>query len=161
MPLSLEHIERDPKKRQLAQCGKNKGTVMAQFNRADAILQDVLADIVSGLTKNEIVLKFQQQKYADQKKPLCERQAENYIKTAYLLMQEDRIKERDMLRDQFYSQYIKLYQDLVKQGNYIGAKQVLDSMTKLFLPSEDNKAQINISKEGIDISFGFKRDEEE
>ena len=112
MPLSKQHLKRNPAERELGR-GANRATVEAQFNRADMLLQSVLADLINGLTKNDIIMKFANKGYNYQKKAIGEAQAKNYIKTAYMLMAEDRVRQQDKLRDQLYEQYMMLYNDAV------------------------------------------------
>ena len=125
------------------------------------LLQEVCADIINGLTRNDIVMKFANKQYEYQKKAIGEAQAGNYIKMAYLIMAEDRVKEQDQLRDQLYSQYMMLYNDLVVTGNSLAAKQVLDSMSKIFL-NDERKMDVNVNaadnKVSINFSFGNNDD---
>lgn len=137
----------------------NKATAQAQFNRADMLLQEVIADIVNGVTRNDIIMKFTNKEYEYQKKKIGEAQASNYIKMAYLIMAEDRVKEQDKLRDQLYSQYMMLYNDCVMNGNAMTAKQILDSVGKIFLPDEKNiNLQGNLDG-NITIDFNFNENE--
>lgn len=123
------------------------------------LLQEVVADITNGLTRNDIILKFANKQYEWQKKKIGEAQAKNYIKMAYMVMAEDRVKEQDKLRDQLYSQYLMLFNDLVVNGNTFGAKSVLDSISKIFLPDEKNiKLDANIDGE-LELNFNFNEDE--
>lgn len=120
------------------------------------LLQEVVADITNGLTRNDIVLKFANKQYEYQKKKIGEAQASNYIRMAYLIMAEDRVKEQDQLRDQLYSQYLMLYNDLVIAGNSFAAKAVLDSMSKIFLNDEKN-INLNANLNGeLTIDFNFR-----
>lgn len=158
MPLSKEHLKRNPEDRKVGKNGANKATCEQQFNRADMLLQECIADIVNGLTKNDIILKFKNKEYTYQKKAIGEAQATHYIKMAYLIMADDRVKEQDKLRDQLYNQYLMLYNDLVMTGNSLAAKQVLDSMSKIFL-NEERKVDVNVNGENnISINFKFDAD---
>lgn len=121
------------------------------------LLQEVVADIVNGFTRNDIVMKFANKQYEYQKKALGERQATEYIKMAYLILAEDRIKEQDMMRDQLYGQYMMLYNDMVMNGNTFGAKGILDSMAKIFL-NDERKIDLSVSgDQPITINFGFNK----
>lgn len=138
--------------------GKNKAACELQFNRADMLLQETLADIVNGLTKNDIILKFANKEYEYQKKAIGEAQATNYIKMAYLIMQEDRVAEADKLRDQLYNQYLMLFNDAVMADNPVLAKTILDSVGKIFLPDEKN-IKLDAKVDG-DITIDFKFNDE-
>ena len=157
MPLSNQHLVRVASERKVGKRGQNKASCELQFNRADMLLQEVVADIVNGLTKNDIIMKFKEKAYENQKKSIGESQAKNYIYMAYKIMAEDRVEETDKLRDQLYNQYLMLYNDAVQVGNSMVAKQILDSIAKIFLPNQPQTAiQINSDKEnGITINFGF------
>ena len=157
MPLSNQHLVRVASERKVGKRGQNKASCELQFNRADMLLQEVVADIVNGLTKNDIIMKFKEKAYENQKKSIGESQAKNYIYMAYKIMAEDRVEETDKLRDQLYNQYLMLYNDAVQVGNSIVAKQILDSIAKIFLPNQPQTAiQINSDGEkGVTINFGF------
>lgn len=157
MPLSDQHLIRNASERKIGKRGQNKAACEMQFNRADMLLQEVVADVVNGFTKNDIIMKFKEKGYENQKKSIGESQAKNYIYMAYKVMQEDRVQESDQLRDQLYNQYLMLYNDCVQVGNSIVAKQILDSIAKIFLPNQPQTAiQINSDKEnGVTINFGF------
>lgn len=155
--LSKEHIVRNPSERNVGSSPKNKAAVRKQFNRADMLLQEVVAAITNGYTRNDIEMMFLEKKFENQKKPIHSSQASNYINMAYRIMQEDRVTETDKLRDQLYAQYMMLYNDCVLGGNNITAKQVLDSIAKIFLPQTQEKASVEVTKgdDKIKISFGY------
>lgn len=161
MPLSNQHLVRVASERKVGKRGQNKASCELQFNRADMLLQEVVADIVNGLTKNDIIMKFKEKAYENQKKSIGESQAKNYIYMAYKIMAEDRVEETDKLRDQLYNQYLMLYNDAVQVGNSMVAKQILDSIAKIFLPNQPQTAiQINSDGEkGVTINFGFTEKE--
>lgn len=161
MPLSDQHLIRNASERKIGKRGQNKASCELQFNRADMLLQECIADIVNGLTRNDIIMKFKEKGYENQKKSIGESQAKNYINMAYKVMQEDRVQESDKLRDQLYNQYLMLYNDCVQVGNSMVAKQILDSIAKTFLPNQAQTAiQINSDKEnGVTINFGFNNDQ--
>ena len=154
MPLSKEHLKRNPAERNIGTF-PNKAGCEVQFNRADMLLQEVLADITNGFTKNDIIMKFKNKMYENQKKSIGEAQATNYIKMAYLIMADNRVKEQDRLRDEFFEKYTALYNDAIMSDNPVLAKSILDSMGKIFLPDEKN---INLNgnlNEKVTINFGF------
>lgn len=119
------------------------------------LLQEALADITNGLTTNDIIVKFQNKMYNNQKKAIGEAQAKHYIRMAYLIMQENRVRESDKLRDQFYEQYTALLNDAIVNNNTMLAKQILDSMAKTFLPDEKTLNLNGKLEENITIDFNF------
>lgn len=149
-----------PSQRKLGR-GANRATVEAQFNRADMLLQEVVADLVNGVSRNDIILKFKSQMYENQKKPIGEKQAVNYIQSAYQILQENRIKETNKLRDQLYNQYLMLFNDCVVDGNAMTAKQILDSIAKTFLPDERTVSLQGNINNNIVVDFNFIDEEEE
>ena len=64
-------------------------------------------------------------------------------------------QEVEELRDKLYSQYYSLYADAVKNGNTFVAKQVLDSIAKVFAVAPDKKVDIQVADNKVNISFGF------
>lgn len=156
--LSKQHLIRNPEERNMG-TGRNRATVTAQFNRADMLLQEVAADIVNGLTRNDIIMKFHHKKYEYQRKKISENQAIEYINMAYKILAEDRVKEQDKLRDQLYNQYLALYNECVVNNNQMTAKQILDSIGKIFL-NEDKKVDVCVNGNNVKISFGFDDKEE-
>lgn len=163
MPLSAEHLVRDPNKRVVGSTAQNKASVRQQFNRADMLLQEVVAAITNGYTRNDIEMMFLNQQFEHQKKPIHSSQASNYINMAYKVMQEDRVKETDKLRDQLYAQYMMLYNDCVLGGNSITAKQVLDSIAKIFLPQQQEKATVEVTNgnDKLKVTFGYNNEDKE
>ena len=93
--------------------------------------------------------------YENQKKAIGEAQAKHYIKMAYMIMAENRQKEQDKLRDEFYEKYTALYNDAITSDNPVLAKSILDSMGKIFLPEEKNVNLNGNLNEKVTINFGF------
>ena len=156
--LSKQHLIRNPEERFMG-TGRNSAAVTAQFNRADMLLQSVAADIVNGLTRNDIIMKFHHKQYEYQRKKISENQAIEYINMAYKILAEDRVKEQDKLRDQLYNQYLALYNECVVNNNQMTAKQILDSIGKIFL-NEERKVDVSVNGNNVKISFGFDDKEE-
>lgn len=162
MSLSNQHLVRNTSERKVGKSGQNKASCQLQFNRADALLQEVVADIVNGFTRNDIIMKFSVKGYDSQKKAIKESQAKEYIRMAYLVLQDDRVEEQDKLRDQLYNQYMMLYNESVLNGNTIVAKQVLDSIAKTFVNTDRKDITLSVDKnsDNISISFGFDNNQD-
>lgn len=159
MGLARQHLGRTTEERLVGKQGRNRAACELQFNRADMVLQQVVADICNGFSINDIIMKFAEKQYEHQKKPIKEAQAKNYIKMAYEILKENNIKEQDKLRDQLYNQYLAIFNDCIMNGNTITAKQVLDSICKTFLPEEKN---INLSgniDSNVTIDFNFNNED--
>ena len=71
-----------------------------------------------------------------------------------------------MLREELYSKLLSLYHDSVMANDRSNALQCIDRIMKLTgcaleKGQQQNNIQVNATKEGITINFGFKKDEEE
>ena len=62
-----------------------------------------------------------------------------------------------------YAKLTSVYQEAIQKGdryNAINAIQTLMKLTGVALDKPQNNIQINANKEGININFGFKKEEE-
>lgn len=125
------------------------------YEYVEDMLSLVICDIINGVSKSDIFRKLEQQLYEGQRKPYTYKTAEMYYYTAIQRIREDREQEVEELRDKLYSQYYSLYADAVKNGNTFVAKQVLDSIAKVFAVTPDKKVDIQVADNKVNISFGF------
>ena len=117
--------------------------------------------MVNGVLRSEIFNKFRERQYDNihPTKDIGERQIENYIKAAWLMIREDRIERIQELRDLLFSQYMAQYNEATSMGNVIAAKACLDSIAKTFLPDEKT-VNLNANVQGdITIDFNLLQDE--
>lgn len=71
-------------------------------------------------------------------------------------------KNKETFQVEFFEKYNDLYMCAYKQGNYLGAKQILDSQVKLCGAAEPEQKTIQFDKDKpIRVSFGFTEDEED
>ena len=161
MGLSLGHITNElPKSGRYPYSVKKKD----EFDRVHRLILEVQADLINGVLRSEIREKFKQHMYDNQVdgKDISERQVDNYIQRACEMLKEDRIEKQNELKDMLYSQYMQQYRDAVLVGNTLTAKSVLDSIAKIFLPSDKStNVQVNAGDSSITIKFGYTEDDNE
>ena len=153
----------------LLQDKPKQGKVVSQkkldeYDRVERLISEIQCDLVNGVLRSDIFRKFKEGLYENLgEKKIGERQIQNYIVAAWAKMKEDRVEKAQELRDMLFSQYMAIYNEATTTGNVLAAKSTLDSIAKIFLPSENNASiQINNNnKEGITINFGFSQKEEE
>lgn len=136
-----------------------------EYDRVDAIIDEVYADIANGFSRSEIIAKVLEGGYTDcniKKKD----QAEAYYETAMNRMAYDCDEKAEVLRQKFFTRYETLYKEAVDNGDVANARAVLTDMCKIFGLQVKDQAQtaiqINSSKEdGVTINFGFNDNKEE
>lgn len=128
-----------------------------KYQEIEELISAISADIVNGVQRSDIIIKLKEGLYKEQTHPYKESTAVNYYWAATQRLKEDREEDMETLKDKLYSQYYQLYTDAMMVGNTIGAKSVLDSIAKLFLPVQKQGMNIEIdnNSEKINISFGF------
>lgn len=151
--MSLVENHLDPLKR---------GKIMSQralddYDRVQRLISEVHCDLVNGVLRSDIFRKFKERQYENLgKKDIGERQIQNYIKAAWLLMKEDRVEKIQELRDLLFSQYMAQYNEATQMGNVVAAKSCLDSIAKTFLPDEKT-VNLNAKVDGdITVNFGYE-----
>lgn len=136
----------------------------AKWMKADKIVDEVYVDLCNGFTKSDVVQKMVEGLYKPQAgKGIGERTAGDYLKAAMQRMAYDYEKDAEQLRADLYTKLTSVYQDAVEHNdryNAIGALQTLMKLTGVALDKPQNNIQINANKDGININFGFKKEEE-
>ena len=93
------------------------------------------------------------------------RQAVNYWDTAMNRFAADTDIEHEKLRNIFFTRYESLFEEAVKKGDIFNARNVLDSMSRIFgieKKTPDTAIMINSGKEGgITVNFGLNNDNKE
>lgn len=131
---------------------------------ADELVTEVYCDICNGLVKSEIVEKITKGLYEHQKKPLSVRSAGDYLDAAYRRMAFDFEAQAEQMRADLYSKLMTIYHDAIEVGDRNSAIQVIDRIMKLTGCAADKPTtavQINNTAEGVTISFGFDKKEEQ
>ena len=135
-----------------------------KWNVADRIVGLVYCDLINGLSTSDVVEKFAKCAYEGQEKPIKQRTAMDYIAAARNRMELDFQYEADQLRHDLYAKMLAVYSDAVEHNDRYNALIALDKIMKLtgcaMEKQQQNNIQVNANKEGIQITFGFKKDEE-
>lgn len=130
----------------------------------DEIISDIYVDMANGYTSSDILEKLTKGMYEGQKKPLGVRTAQEYIAAARDRMHYDFEAQCKVLREDLYNKLISVYADAIQNNDRYNALIAVDKIMKLTgvgQPQQQNNIQVNANKEGIKISFGFNKDEEE
>ena len=143
---------------------KGGATNFARWLRTDKIVDEVYVDIINGFSKSDIVQKMSEGLYENQNgKPIKERTALEYLAAAQQRLAFDFEKNAETLRADLYAKLTSVYQEAIQKGdryNAIQAIQTLMKLTGVALDKPQNNIQINANKEGININFGFKKEDE-
>lgn len=137
------------------------------FDRVEALLDEITTDLINGVARSEIIIKLTDKNelhYENQIKSLSYIAADEYLKAAYSRLSLDRDRDVEQVKDALYSQYLNIYRECLESGNLMAAKATLDSLVKLYGidRAPQNAIQINTDKEnGVVINFGFSENEGE
>ena len=134
-----------------------------EYNRIEALLDEITCDVVNGVSTSEILLYLQSgDRYENQKKPLSPVTANSYIDAVRSRLALDRNRDSEQVKDAIYSQYLQIYRESMENGNLMMAKSTLDSLVKLygFDKAPTTAVQINNSSDGVTINFGFEKKKE-
>lgn len=161
--MAIQQSHTRPKEQRKSMSWHNNRNVNGKdYEYVEDMLALIICDIVNGLQKSDIMAKLQNQMYEGQRKPYTQSTSKVYYYTAMQRIREDREKEIEELRDKLYSQYYSLYADAVKNDNTLVAKQILDSIAKVFAIAPDKKnVDVQISDNKVHISFGFDTEDKE
>lgn len=143
---------------------KKGGTNFERWLRADKIVDEIYVDLCNGLTKSDVIQKMSEGLYENQNgKGIKERTAIDYLNAAQQRMAYDFESQAEEMRADLYTKLLSVYADAVQKNdryNAIQAVQTIMKLTGVALDKPQNNIQVNANKEGIQISFGFKKDEE-
>lgn len=161
--LSPSHSLRSKKDRKAKKSPTSAGmpTLTEKYNKADDLVSLVYVDIAKGIARSDCLDKLKQGLYGN--KPYKARQAALYYNAALDRFAVDTDIEAEKLRNLFWGRYENLYADAVKKGDIYNARNILDSMSKIFLGVDGkNKASIEVKNGNgdIKITFGFDNGEE-
>ena len=142
---------------------KKNSVGIVKWLKADKVVDEVYVDLCNGFTKSDVIQKLTEGLYSPQEgKGIGERTAFDYLNAAMQRMAYDYEKDAEQLRADLYTKLTSVYQDAVEHNdryNAIGALQTLMKLTGVALDKPQNNIQVNASKEGISINFGFKKEE--
>lgn len=154
MPIYTSHL-RPKEERQSKSFYDGKRTKCKDYEYVEDIINLVVCDIVNGVQKSDIISKLENQLYEGQKQKYKTKTAMMYYYTAMQRIKSDKEEEIEDLKAKLYSQYYQLYADAMQDGNTIVAKQVLDSIAKIFVGDTKNVNLNGKLDEKITIDFGF------
>ncbi len=132
-------------------------TVKAKkYAEVEELIGYIVADIVNGVQRNDIIEKLKKQIYECQTQPYKNSTAVQYYQAAMHRIKTDREEDLEDLKSKLYSQYYQLYAEAMQVGNTLTAKQVLDSIAKIFIGNKPSTAiQVNTGNDKVEINFGF------
>lgn len=167
--LSKSHGKADKKERKSKKLPMMFGgvcpTMTEAYNKSDALVDLVYADIANGVSRSDVIQKITKGIYDGMARPLSPRMAANYYNTALDRFADDRNIETERLRDLFYGRYEALLEEAIKKGDIFNARGILDSMARIFgvekKDAPQNAVQIINNKEGITVNFGFNDNDDE
>lgn len=165
MPISKKHYSPNKEDREVKQTFhpiyKMACPTKKEFDRVEEILDNVVCDIVNGLSKSDIYFKLKNGQYPLMKKGLAEPTCKEYYDAAMSRLKYDREEKEEALKDKLYAMYENLYREAMVEGSNMQAKAVLDSIVKLAgLDKPKTAIQINnTEKDGIVINFGFDKND--
>lgn len=162
------HAEKDPDKR-LDEIKNNnmnnrhgKQALIGQYFKGEALLEEVWDDILDGVPKYKIVAKLQKAPddggYSRAPKAYSREYSNTIYNTAEkrigYLMQENIERKREVC----WGRFERIYTKAMEAKNLAVARETLRDMMKLFGLSQEKPTtavQINTSKDGIKVNFGF------
>lgn len=130
------------------------------YDKAERVLDLVYADITNAVSRSDCLQKLMEGLYEND--PLSRRQAVYYYDAALKRFEVDTDIETDKLKKIFYERYESLLAEAIEYGDRMGAKSILDSMSKLFLGMDKPTTAIQVNNEkdgGVVINFGYNKDE--
>lgn len=135
----------------------------AIYDYTDAIVSEVYVDICNGWSRSDVLQKLQEGGYKSQKKKLGQSQANTYYYAAKGRIKMDSDETTEEMRNTMFARYEALFQSCIDAYDHLGARSVLDSMSKLMglnkKEAPDTAIQINNSTSGVTINFGFSKED--
>lgn len=131
---------------------------LKEYQRIEDLLEEVVCDVINGKSKSDILLKAQNGLYENQKKGVTYQRATEYYNAALSRLEVDE-PDKNNARQILYGMYLNIYREQMEEGNLVGAKQTLDSLTKLMgldKPDSQTNVQINSNDNKVEIKFGFQ-----
>ena len=164
MPIAKSHGNPKKEDRKTLPSIVGGGTIMAtdRYNAVENVVDQVYADIASGVSRTEIHKKLKECAYEGQRKPLKKVSRTNYYNAALERFRYDKDLETDKLREVFYGRFEGLFKEAVAKGDIYNANNILQSMCKIFgleQKAPQTAIQINGSNDGkVVVNFGFNDD---
>lgn len=170
MPLTKSHSKKSKKDRSVSLTVTARGTKQPVkekgYAKAEALIDEVYADIANGVSKSDIRKKIELGLYETQEgKTASRKTGYDYYNAAIARFAEDCDVKAEELRQIFYGRYESLLEEAVKKGDIYNARGILDSMSRIFgveRKTPDTAIMINSDKEGgVTVNFGFDKKDED
>lgn len=165
--LAKSHSDPDPAKRQV-KAGKIDGKFVTakkkEYDKLEAIIDEVYADYINGETRTHIIKKLCNAIYASQDGKAYKNGFANEIfKAAFDRIKADTTLNREEAMAIILSRFDSIYNDCNVMGDHHAAIRALENLAKLYGLGTDNSKTIEISKNNdkIKITFGFGVNKEE
>ena len=167
MSLAKSHYEADPAKRKVKASvldGKLVKVKKAEYDKLEAIIDEVYADYINGETRTHIIKKLMGALYTSQDgKAYKENFANEIFAAAFARIKADTTLNREEAMSLILSRFDSIYNDCNLMGDHHAAIRALENLAKLY--GIDNKnpqteIQINQGSSGLTINFGFGKAEE-
>lgn len=128
-----------------------------KYEEVENVIDQVYADICNGVSKFDCMQKLQKGVYG---KELTKRNAYEYYNAAFDRLAVNSDIEAEKLRNLLYSRYETLLEECVNKGDMYNARNILDSISRIFLGADKptTAIQINNNKDGITVNFGFAQE---
>ena len=131
-----------------------KGLVEKKKLQRQLLEDEVIADIVNGVAKSDILTKIQTGIY-DHANPLGVSVKTSYIVYNHSLERikidsEDKLEEK---RQVLWSRYENIYRESMESGNLMNARATLDSIAKVFGLASPEETKITL--DGAVVRFNF------
>lgn len=127
--------------------------------RDSLIANEVVCDIVNGLSKADILEKLQAGVYLHSEGPISLTTSYRYWNKALARIKVDSEYSMAEKREVLWSRYENLYKESLEQGNAMNARQCLNDMAKIFGLSEPEKKEVTLKE--LTVDFGFIKGENE
>lgn len=126
-----------------------------EYDRVEETVNKVYCDICNGFSKSDILQKLQEGLYDNI--PVKQRQAYDYYNAAMDRLALDSDIEEKEMKNMFYGRYESILKEAIEVGDRISARNILDSMAKIFLQKNDTSSIcINGGNDSsVTITFGF------
>lgn len=162
--LSPSHSKQSKMERKAKRTPTKNGmpTLTDAYNKADDLVSQCYVDIANGVSRSVVIDKIVKGAYKGMERPLAPRTAANYYNAALDRFAVDTDIEAEKLRKMFYGRYESLLEDAIAKGDIYNARNILDSMSRIFgIEQKTPQTQVNIQNnaDGIKISFGFNNDD--
>lgn len=135
---------------------------MAISIQREALLDEVMCDLLNGMSKFQVQRKLQEKLYDSQvkdKEP-SPNSINGIIRDAYKRCQLELKENRDEQRALMYSRILSIYENAVEANDRTNALRALDQLTNLMGLDEPEKVDVNMNnfKLRVNVSFGVGTD---